>query len=118
MRTRRIRKKGGEIFYRIGSEVELYEPRLSRIPAPQQTMQLGNVAAMLAAKSFVSRRGLGRMRHLQIRDLRIQKEVHEGRIQVKEIPGNLKPADLMTKLLGISDIKERLIGMSFRMEEE
>ena len=28
-----------------------------------------------AAKSFVSRRGLGRMRHIEIRDLWLQKEV-------------------------------------------
>ena len=31
-----------------------------------------------AARSFVGRRGLGRMRHLDIRDLWLQKEVGEG----------------------------------------
>ena len=31
-----------------------------------------------AAKSFVCRRGLGRMRDLEIRDLWLQKEVAEG----------------------------------------
>eukprot|EP00973_Karenia_brevis_P033190 4579531-Karenia_brevis.AAC.1 len=29
------------------------------------------------AKSFVCRRGLGKMRHLEIRDLWLQKEVHD-----------------------------------------
>ena len=37
-----------------------------------------------AAKSFVCRRGLGRMRHLEIRDLWLQKEVAEGRLEVLE----------------------------------
>ena len=35
-----------------------------------------------AAKSFVSRRGLGKMRHLEIRDLWLQKEVSEGKFIV------------------------------------
>ena len=35
-----------------------------------------------AAKSFVCRRGLGKMRHLQIRDLWLQKEVAEGGLKV------------------------------------
>eukprot|EP00973_Karenia_brevis_P085287 11837102-Karenia_brevis.AAC.1 len=30
-----------------------------------------------AAKSFVCRRGLGKMRHLEIRDLWLQKEVYD-----------------------------------------
>ena len=42
-----------------------------------------------AAKSFVSRRGLGRMRHLQIRDLWLQKEIREGRLA--KFPGPKTP---------------------------
>eukprot|EP00973_Karenia_brevis_P095594 12428113-Karenia_brevis.AAC.1 len=38
-------------------------------------VQLGTDSS--AAKSFVCRRGLGKMRHLDIRDLWIQKEVHD-----------------------------------------
>ena len=33
-----------------------------------------------AAKSFVSRRGLGKMRHLEIRNLWLQKEVADGNV--------------------------------------
>ena len=40
-----------------------------------------------AAKSFVSRRGLGKMRHIEIRDLWLQKEVAEGRVLVSKLPG-------------------------------
>ena len=69
-----------------------------------------------AAKSFVSRRGLGRMRHIEIRDLWLQKEVREGKIEVSKIRGDSNPADLMTKVLGIKDIIQRLGGMNIRME--
>ena len=69
-----------------------------------------------AAKSFVSRRGLGKMRPLEIRDLWLQKEVREGRVEVTKIPGTSNPADLMTKILGVADIAERLQSMNIRMQ--
>ena len=65
-----------------------------------------------AAKSFVSRRGLGKMRHLEIRDLWLQKEVNEGTVKVFKVRGIENPADLMTKVLGIKDIDERLKMMN------
>eukprot|EP00973_Karenia_brevis_P077395 10751747-Karenia_brevis.AAC.1 len=52
-----------------------------------------------AAKSFVCRRGLGRMRHLEIRDLWLQKDVYDGKLVVHKVPGEENPADLMTKIL-------------------
>ena len=83
-------------------------------------MDLSNVVHIgtdsSAAKSFVCRRGLWRMRHLEIRDLWLQKEVRDGRVEVSKIPGNRNPADLMTKILGINDIRERLDGMRIRGE--
>ena len=65
-----------------------------------------------AAKSFVCRRGLGRMRHLEIRDLWLQKEVADGKLEVDKVLGTENPADLMTKILGIKDIDNRLEGMN------
>ena len=56
-----------------------------------------------AAKSFVSRRSLGRMRHLDIRDLWLQKEVAEGNVEVFKTPGLDNPADLMTKISGVEE---------------
>ena len=61
-----------------------------------------------AAKSFVCRRGLGKMRHIEIRDLWLQKEVREGKLKVVKVLGSENPADLMTKVLNIGEIKERL----------
>ena len=38
-----------------------------------------------AAKPFVARRGLGKMRHLQIRDLWLQKEMRDGLLEVSKV---------------------------------
>ena len=65
-----------------------------------------------AAKSFVSRRGLGRMRHLDIRDLWLQMEVAEGKVEVVKVPGALNSADLMTKVLSWKEVVLRLSLMS------
>ena len=70
-----------------------------------------------AAKSFVCRRGLGRMRHLEIRDLWLQKEVSEGRLEVSKVLGTENPADLMTKVLTLDEIISRLGGMNLEMRE-
>ena len=69
-----------------------------------------------AAKSFVSRRGLGKMRHIEIRDLWWQKEVLEGKVLVSKVLGTENPADLMTKLLGLKDIVSRLKRMNIRVD--
>ncbi len=52
------------------------------------------------------------MRHSEIRDLWLQKEVSEGRVEVSKFRVDENPADLMTKVLGIEDIKERLAKIS------
>ena len=64
-----------------------------------------------AAKSFVNRRGLGKMRHLEIRDLWLQKEVADGKLEVGKIWGTENPADLMTKILTKGEIRSRLERM-------
>ena len=38
-----------------------------------------------AAKSFVGRQGLGKMKHLEIRDLWLQKEVRDGKVMVHKV---------------------------------
>ena len=71
-----------------------------------------------AAKSFVSRRGLGKMRHIEIRDLWLQKEAKEGKAIVHKIPGTENPADLMTKILTVRGIVDRLRGTSMHVYKE
>ena len=57
------------------------------------------------------------MRHLEIGDLWLQKEVRDGKVEVSKINGDENPADLMTKILRVKDIKVRLEGMSIRFDE-
>ena len=58
------------------------------------------------------------MRHLQIRDLWLQKEVSEGRIKVFKVRGEDNPADLMTKYLSVKDIVTRLDRMNIGYESQ
>ena len=64
-----------------------------------------------AAKSFVNRRGLGKMKHIQIKDLWLQKEITEGNVEVSKIPGIHNPSDLLIKILRFEEIKDRLSRM-------
>ena len=68
-----------------------------------------------AAKSFVSRRGLGKMKHLEIRDLWLQREVGLGKVFVNKVEGPRNPADLMTKYLKRWEIDLRLRLMGIRV---
>ena len=61
-----------------------------------------------AARSFVSRRGLGRMRHIEVRELWLQGEVRKGRVKVGRVPGEENPADLMTKYHSSKEVIRRL----------
>ena len=69
----------------------------------------------MAAKQFVARRGLGRMRHLDIKNLWLQKDVRDGLLEVVKIPGTTNPADLMTKILTSKEIEDRLEMMNIKV---
>ena len=45
-----------------------------------------------SAKSFASRRGLGRMRHIEVKELWLQEAMRRGRIQSKKVDGTVNPA--------------------------
>ena len=49
------------------------------------------------ARSLASRRGLGKMRHMELRYLWVQEMVKEGRLRVKRVRGDKNPADHLTK---------------------
>ena len=69
-----------------------------------------------AAKSFVSRRGLGRMRHIEVRELWLQEEVRRASVVVKKVAGLENPADLMTKFLARTEVVDRLHRMGIVWE--
>ena len=80
----------------------------------QQELQLHTDSS--AAKSFVSRKGLGQMEHLEIRDLWLQREVSLGKVLLHKVDGTKNPADLMTKYLRKEEIAERLQLMAIRIQ--
>ena len=86
---------------------------LGIMPKPM-VVRLGTDSS--AAKSFVCRRGLGKMRHIEIRDLWLQQEVAQGNVVVEKVPGTENPADLMTKILHRDVIESRLDKMCIRMD--
>ena len=64
------------------------------LPSLASELGFGTLSSVLklgtdssAATSFVGRRGLGKIRHLQMPDLWLQKEVAEGRVEVSKVKG-------------------------------
>ena len=57
-----------------------------------------------AGKSFISRRGLGKMRHVELRDLWIQREVGEGKVRVVKVEGKANPGDVGKKFLSATEL--------------
>ena len=53
-----------------------------------------------AAKSIASRRGCGKVRHLEVRELWLQDRVAKGELQVKKVRGEDNLADILTKHVG------------------
>ena len=105
-------------FYAMIEAVIRAKGLLSRMqemgyPAGERGIRLHTDSS--AAKNFVSRRGLGTMRHLEIRDLWLQREVGLGKVIVLKNEGPKNPADLMTKHLKSQEIKDRLETLGIRI---
>ena len=50
-----------------------------------------------AAKGIASRRGLGKVRHLEVQYLWVQEKVANGTFTLHKVRGEFNPADLLTK---------------------
>ena len=61
-----------------------------------------------AAKSLGSRRGTGKIRHIETKWLWLQAEVAQGRIRLEKVPGDINPADVLTKYKNAKGIEELL----------
>ena len=71
-----------------------------------------------AAKAIASRKGLGKVRHLEVRHLWLQQAVRENKVILRKVEGAKNPSDLMTKGLGIADIGKQLGLMQARFRGE
>ena len=77
-------------------------------------MTVGDVALHTdssSAKSFASRRRVGKLRHIDIKELWLQEAVKEGLVRLRKVGGESNPADLLTKYLELSRIM--LLSASF-----
>eukprot|EP00972_Heterocapsa_arctica_P020903 3079568-Heterocapsa_arctica.AAC.1 len=61
-----------------------------------QTTRLQIYSDSSAARSVVARMGVGRMKHLAVRDLWLQDQMRDGKIEVKSVPTKENYADLFT----------------------
>ena len=69
-----------------------------------------------AAKSFASRRGAGRMRHVEVKWLWLQQAVAEGRVRLQKVLGTTNPADVCTKYQALKDIEHKLKAVNIIVE--
>ena len=64
-----------------------------------------------AAIGICSRQGLGKMRHLDTHTLWIQQAVRSRRVDLRKVPGESNPADLLTKHSHGRNKLEQLVGL-------
>ena len=65
-----------------------------------------------AAKGIASRRGLGKVRHIEVHQLWVQEKVMNGTIEVKKVEGKSNIADIFTKHVCSEDIRVHMFHTS------
>ena len=71
-----------------------------------------------AAKGIASRRGLGKMRHIEVNQLWLQDKVAEGIIKVIKIPGTGNQADILTKHVNAQTLGNHVGIMGLQISED
>jgi hypothetical protein len=71
----------------------------------------------LAAKGMIERKGLSKVRHLDVNVLWLQEQCARKMLPVSKVPGEDNIADLMTKHLGAAKIKNNVDMMSMKFED-
>ena len=69
-----------------------------------------------AAKGIASRRGLGKVRHIEVHQLWVQERVANGDIEIRKVDGKANLADLLTKHCTAEDIRVHMHHTSQRYE--
>ena len=70
-----------------------------------------------AAKGIASRRGLGKVRHIELAELWVQDQVERGRIQIRKIGGKTNVADMLTKYLDGRSMKILMEHLPIRIRQ-
>ena len=71
-----------------------------------------------AARSFASRGGLGKIRHMEVKWLWLQGEIKRGAVEVHKVKGTENPADILTKYLRREELAKALSRMDLLMDSE
>ena len=98
-----------------GSSEALGLATLARDFGREMTVQVHVDAT--AAMGIVERRGVSRVRHIEVDNLWIQELEARRMLPVEKVPGGENPADLMTKNVGIDLAKKHMRTMGIRFEE-
>ena len=69
-----------------------------------------------AAQAIASRSGLGRTKHVDVKHLWVQEATQRGLLRVKRIPGEMNPADVLTRPHGARQLAEVLHAIGVRLE--
>ena len=64
-----------------------------------------------AAKGIASRKGIGKVKHLDTRTLWVQDKVHDLTLRIKKVPSDNNPADLLTKYLSGPRMRALLVQL-------
>ena len=67
-----------------------------------------------AAIGRMQRRGLGKVRHLDVQELWTQDAIRKGKLKVRKIKGSLNTGDMMTKPLNRAETEKNLEVMGYR----
>ena len=71
-----------------------------------------------AAKSYASRRGAGRIRHIEVRMLWLQQAVAQGKFRLVKVAGLQNPADVLTKYRSFGDHQSLLRKVNVEVVEK
>ena len=69
------------------------------------------------AKGIAQRRGLGKLRHVEVHLLWLQHHVAAGDFKVHKIDGKVNPADLLTKYLSQDVMKKHMRRLHYSQAE-
>ena len=62
-----------------------------------------------AAKGICMRKGLGKIRHLEVSQLWLQDKVSKGEVNVRKVKGDSNPADALTKAVNQVKLEQHLM---------
>ena len=70
-----------------------------------------------AAIGIARRKGMGKIRHLDVSDLWVQDKIRSGALDLVKVPGDQDPADSLTKYVDHSILVKSLARMNLHLRE-